>query len=73
MIKPEPEVIKALAIAIRQNPILLEWLAGWRMHELENLPNAINNPALSQGRCQVLSELYRFAKEAPDIAAAKSL
>ena len=38
-------------------------------HELETLPSAINQPAVFQGRCQVLGELYKFAKEAPALAA----
>lgn len=69
MIRPEPKIIKATAAAVRQYPELLEYLHAWRMHELENLPNAVNNSAVSQGRCQVLGELYKFAKDAPDLAA----
>jgi len=69
MIRPEPKVIKAVATAVRQFPEILEFLEQWRMHELENLPVTINNPAVSQGRCQVLGELYKFAKDAPSLAA----
>jgi hypothetical protein len=69
MIRPDPKVIKAVALAVRQYPEILNYLEEWRMHELEMLPNAINNPAVSQGRCQVLGELYKFAKDAPSIAA----
>ena len=69
MIKPEPQVIKALATAVRQQPELLEWLEGWYRHELESLPSAVNQPAVYQGRCQVLSEIYNFAKDSPAIAA----
>ena len=69
MIRPEPSVIKAVALAVRQYPEILQYLEEWRMHELEMLPNSINNPAVSQGRCQVLGELYKFAKDAPSIAA----
>ena len=70
---PDPKVIKALASAVRQHPEILEWLQEWRDQEFESLPYASNTPALSQGRCQVLGELYKFAKEAPHIVAAKSL
>jgi hypothetical protein len=70
---PDPRVIKALASAIRQYPEVLEWLREWKDQELENLPYASSTPALAQGRCQVLSELYKFAKEAPSIVTAKSL
>ena len=69
MIRPEPKVVKAVATAVRQFPEILEFLEQWRMHELENLPVTINNPAVSQGRCQVLGELYKFAKDAPSLAA----
>lgn len=69
MIKPEPRIIHALAASVRQYPELLDWIRDWRMHELEQLPNTQNNTALSQGRCQVLGELYKFAKDAPAIAA----
>lgn len=69
MIRPDPRIIQALAISVRQYPELLDWLRDWRMHELEQLPIAIQNPALSQGRCQVLGELYKLAKEAPFITA----
>ena len=53
MIKPEPQVIKALALFVRQHPDFLEWLEGWRLRELDQLPTAINNTAVFQGRCQV--------------------
>jgi hypothetical protein len=69
MIRPEPKVIKAVAMAVRQYPEVLEYLHAWRMHELDNLPYTVNSSAVSQGRCQVLGELYKFAKDAPDLAA----
>jgi hypothetical protein len=69
MIKPDARIIQALAVAVRQYPELLDWIRDWRMHELEQLPHAIQNPALQQGRCQVLGELYKFAKDAPTISA----
>jgi hypothetical protein len=69
MIRPDPKIIKSVAMAVRQYPEVLEFLGQWRMHELENLPAAVNNTAVSQGRCQVLGELYKFAKEAPEMAA----
>jgi hypothetical protein len=70
---PEPKVIKAVALAVRQYPEILEWLGDWRAAELETLPYASNSAALSQGRCQVLCELYKFAKESPETVKAKSL
>ncbi len=69
MIRPDPSVVKALSVAVRQHPELLDWLATWRMHELEQLPSAVNNAALMQGRCQVLGEIYKLAKESPELAA----
>jgi hypothetical protein len=70
---PEPKVIKALATTMRQYPELLEWIGEWKDRELDTLPFATTTPALSQGRCQVLCELYKFAKESPDHVKAKSL
>lgn len=69
MIRPDERTVKAFAIAVRQFPEILEFLAAWRMHELEQLPNAVNNAALMQGRCQVLGEIYKLAKESPELAA----
>jgi hypothetical protein len=72
MIRPEPQIVKALASVVRQHPELLKWIEDWEMHELRQLPIAINNTALFQGRCQVLGELAKLAKDAPALAA-KSL
>jgi len=69
MIKPEPQVIKALALFVRQHPDFLEWLEGWRLRELEQLPTAIHNTGVFQGRSQVLGELVKLTKEAPALAA----
>ena len=70
MIRPSPEVIKALAASVRQYPVLAEWFQEWRAHELEQLPSvAQQSVALAQGRCQVLTELSKFVNESPEIAA----
>jgi hypothetical protein len=69
MIKPEPQIIKGIAMAVRQHPELLAWMEGVFAHEIKRLPWSIDNPAVFQGRCQMLSELIEFAKEAPAIAA----
>jgi hypothetical protein len=69
MIRPDPKIVKQVATMVRQYPDILEWLENWRTHELDNLPSALNNTAVSQGRCQVLGELVKFAKESPDMAA----
>jgi len=72
MIKPDPNLVKVMAAMVRQYPDFVHWLGEWRTRELEALPHAANNTALMQGRCQVLGELYKFAKESPELAA-KSL
>jgi hypothetical protein len=69
MIKPEPQIIKGLAQAVRQYPELLAWMEGVLAHEMKRLPYAVENPAVFQGRCQMLTELIEFAKEAPAVAA----
>jgi hypothetical protein len=72
MIRPAPHIIHALAASVRQHPELLEWLLEWKTHELEQLPQVVNNLALAQGRCQVLGELYKLAKDAPTLVAKSS-
>lgn len=69
MIRPSPEVVHALARTVRQFPELMDWIEGWYQHELQQLPDAVNNPAVYQGRCQVLGELYKLAKDSPALAA----
>ena len=69
MIRPEPKVIHALSVTVRQHPELLDWLQEWYDHELKQLPNVTTNMTLAQGRCQVLGELVRVAKESPEVAA----
>ena len=69
MIKPDPQIIKLVANVARHHPEFVEWLEGWRKHELDQLPYAVDHSALKQGRCQVLSELTKFVREAPQLAA----
>ena len=69
MIRPAPHIIPALAVTVSQHPDLLDWLQEWHDHELKQLPNVTTNVALAQGRCQVLGELVRVAKESPEVAA----
>ena len=72
MISPKPEVVKSLATVSRQYPEILEWLKEWRDHELQTLPSVLQNTALAQGRCQVLSELHKVITESPETVSAKS-
>ena len=69
MIRPTPEVTKALAASVRQFPVLLDWLREWEMSELRRLPTAVENTGIYQGSCQVLGELTKFANDAPNLAA----
>lgn len=69
MIKPTPQVIKVLAIAVRQHPEILEWLKEVYARETKRLPYAVDNPAVFQGRCQMVGELIEFAEQTPNIAA----
>lgn len=70
MIRPDERTTKALANVAQHYPEVVNWISAWRMHELQRLPHAINNPALYQGRCQVLDELFALVKQAP-VSAAK--
>jgi hypothetical protein len=69
MIKPEPQIIKGLAQAVRQHPEILVWMEGVLAHELKRLPYAIDNSTVFQGRCQMVVELIEFAKTTPAMAA----
>jgi hypothetical protein len=69
VIAPPPEVVKALAVTVRQFPDLLAWLDEWTAREVSQLPYARENTAVAQGRCQVLSELTKLAKNSPELAA----
>jgi hypothetical protein len=69
MIRPEPQIVKALAASVRQYPVLLDWLREWEMYELRRLPHTVDNTGIFQGRCQVLGELTKFANDAPNLAA----
>lgn len=69
MIRPDPQVVKAMAATVRQFPALLDWLREWEMAELRRLPTAVDNTGIYQGRCQVLGELTKFANDAPNLAA----
>lgn len=69
MIRPDPKIVVALAQVSRQYPEILDWLGEWRIHELNALPNVVNNVAQAQGRCQVLKEVHDLLSKAPDMAA----
>ena len=69
MIKPEPHIIKGLAMAVRQHPEVLAWMEGVLAHEMKRLPYAIDNSAVFQGRCQMVGELIEFARGTPVLAA----
>lgn len=69
MIKPEPQVVRGLANAVRQHPELLVWMEGVLAQEMKRLPYAVENPAVFQGRCQMMTELIEFAKQSPAMAA----
>lgn len=69
MKRPSDEVVKAFAMVARQYPQVLTYLTEWRTHELEQLPYAAGASAVSQGRCQVLTELVKLVTNSPDMAA----
>lgn len=69
MIRPEPKITKGLGMAVRQHPEVLRWLEDILAHEMKRLPYAVDNPAVFQGRCQMVTELLEFAKESPVLAA----
>ena len=72
MINPKPEVVKSLATVSRSYPEIVQWLKEWRDHELKTLPSVLQNTALAQGRCQVLSEITKLIEQSPETFSAKS-
>jgi hypothetical protein len=72
MKRPDPKVVKALALTTRQFPEVYKWIEGWYRQELEQLPSVGQNVALAQGRCQVLKELHDLMRKSPDLAAESS-
>jgi len=68
MKRPSPEVVKALAQIVHQYPEVAQFIQEWGSDELSRLPNAAQNVALAQGRCQVLLELIKLIIESPELA-----
>jgi len=69
MKRPDPRVVKALALTVRQFPEVHDWIEGWYRQELEQLPGVGQNVTLAQGRCQVLKELHELMRKSPELAA----
>lgn len=69
MIQPKTEQIRAIAAVTVSNPRFVEWLTIWAEHELSTLPTILGNTQVAQGRCQVLQELVKLLKDAPNLAA----
>jgi hypothetical protein len=70
MIRPDPELVRIISALGGHFPRFTEWLAAWRLYELERLPNASpETVAIMQGRCQVLTELHKLVQDAPELAA----
>lgn len=65
---PAPEVVAAMAGLNRQSPVVLTFLDEWLAAELKALPLVTQNTAIAQGRCQVLLELTKLLKDAPELA-----
>lgn len=72
MLKPDLKIIQSFAVIAKQYDLVLEFLDNWYRFELERLPYVTNNLAVSQGRCQVLSELVKLIREAPETVAKQS-
>jgi len=65
MIKPDERVRKSMQLIARQFPDFTEFLERWKLHELEQLPDVMENTGIAQGRCKVLKELTKTFAEAP--------
>lgn len=71
MNRPDERVMHGLAQLARHNLAVAEWLEASYRTELERLPYAGDGSAVLQGRCQVLHELVKLIKEAPNNLTAK--
>lgn len=71
MIRPDERTLHGLAKLARHNSDVATWLEDCYRTELERLPYAGENSAVMQGRCQVLSELTKLIREAPETVLAK--
>jgi hypothetical protein len=70
VIRPTPELLQQWASISRSHPAILEWITEWRQRELDQLPYVGADAShLAQGRCQVLTEIYKLVQNAPDMAA----
>lgn len=72
MIQPDSDVLKAFAHVAQNVPRVGVYLTEWRDHEVSRLPvMAIGNQAVASGRCQILQEMCKLLKDAPNVGAPK--
>ena len=70
MIQPDRALYEQIARMGAQYPEFVLWLNEWRTRELDTLPVAAQNVVgVSQGRCQVLTELCKLVNTARDVSA----
>ncbi len=68
MQKPDTETIRAFAYTAQNVPLVKTFFTVWAASELKRLPATLNNTAVAQGRCQVLTEIASLFEDAPDLA-----
>lgn len=69
MISVNKETLAAFAHLAVHNPRVRVFLDEWSETEAARLPHVLNNMAVAQGRCQVLGELCKLLRDAPDLSA----
>ena len=70
MINPDAKEHFELGLAVRQFPGILTWLERWASVEIDALPNVSADAVrLAQGRSQVLKEVVKTFKQAPEMVA----
>jgi|SanBayMetagenome_1026888.scaffolds.fasta_scaffold230480_2 hypothetical protein len=67
--RPTPQQLQTIARVAKQHPEFVDWLTEIRSQELDSLPYVVNNPQLTQGRCQMVTEIIKLLKDAPSLAA----
>jgi hypothetical protein len=69
MIRPDPNVLKVIT-GLSRNRDFVDWLENWRRTELDRLPNVQPDTVqVAQGRCQVLTELYKLIQDTKNLPA----
>ena len=69
MRQPDKETVRAFAHIAQNVPRVAKYFEECYQTELERLPVTTNNLGVAQGRCQILGEIHKLLRDAPQSAA----